>query len=138
MEFLKKEMAEWMKEKKIHLEPMAPYRPDQSEVAEFANCTVIKHMRAIFIETNLPKNLWPLVFDATLYMKNRTPSTTISDHAVFIMYWTNKTPDLLHMHPIRSSVLYLIADAKSVKSEMLEPGGVKCRFFRYEGTNYCL
>ena len=82
MEFLKQEMADWMREGGTHSEPPAPYRPDQNGVAERANRTVIECMRAIFIETDLPKKLWPLVFDATLYMKNRTPGTAISEQAV--------------------------------------------------------
>lgn len=69
MEFLKEEMQEWMKTEGIHSEPTAPYRPDQKGVAERANRTVIERMCAIFIQTDLPKKLWPLVFDTTLYVK---------------------------------------------------------------------
>lgn len=138
MEFLKEEMAKWIKEEGKYSEPTAPYRPDQNGLAERANRTVIERMRAIFIETNLPKSLWPLVFDATLYIKNRTPSIAISDYTVLVMYWTSKTPDLSRMHPIGSSVVYRIPDAKRVKSEKFEAGGVKCRFLGYEVTNYRL
>ena len=76
---------------------------------------MIEHMQAIFIETNLPKNLWPLVFDATLYIKNHTYSIAIFDYIVSIIYWTNTKPNLLHIYLIKSLVIYQIPDAKQMK-----------------------
>lgn len=99
MEFLEEEMQGWVKTEGIHSEPATPYRPDQNGVAEQANRTVIERMHAIFIETDLPKKLWPLVFDATLYMENRIPTSAISDSLLPIMYWTNKKPDLSYIIP---------------------------------------
>ncbi len=86
MKFLKEEMQEWMKTEKIHSEPTALYRPDQNGVVEQANWTVIERMRATFIKTDLPRKLWPLLFDATLNMKNRTPTSLISNFLLPIIY----------------------------------------------------
>lgn len=43
--------------------------PKQS--AEQANRTVIELVQDIFIETDLPKKLWSLVFDATLLIEQK-------------------------------------------------------------------
>lgn len=138
MEFLKEEMQEWIKTEGIHSEPTALYWPHQNGVVERANRTVIERMRATFIETDLPKKLWPLVFDVTLYVKNRTPTLAISNSLLPIIYWTNKKPDLSHRHPIKCAAIYKIPDAKRVKSEKFEAVGAKCRFLGYEGTNFRL
>ena len=79
-------MQEWMKTEGIHSEPTALHRPDKNGVAERANWTVIERMRAIFIKTDLPRKLWPLVFDATLNVKNQTPTSLISNFLLPIIY----------------------------------------------------
>lgn len=105
-------------------------------MAERANRTVIDRIRATFTVTDLPKKLWPLVFDAILYLKNRTPTSAISNSLLPIIYWTNKKPNLSHLHPIGCTAIYKIPDAKRVKSEKFEAAGVKYRFLGYEGTNF--
>lgn len=107
-------------------------------MAERANRTVIDRIRATFTVTDLPKKLWPLVFDAILYLKNRTPTSAISNSLLPIIYWTNKKPNLSHLHPIGCTAIYKIPDAKRVKSEKFEAAGVKYRFLGYEGTNFRL
>ena len=136
MEFLKEEMQEWMKTEGIHSEQTAPYQADQSGVAKQAHRMVIERMRAIFLETDLLKKLWPLVFDATLYVKNRTPTLAISNSLLPIMYLTNKKPNLFHLHLIGFAAVYNIPVIKKVKSEKFEIAGVKCRFLGYEGTMF--
>lgn len=42
------------------------------------------------------------------------------------------------MHPIRSFVIYWIPNFKKIKSEKFEAEKVKCRFLKYERTNYYL
>ncbi len=138
MEFLKEEMQEGMKTEGIHSEPTAPYRQDQNGVADRANRKVIEHKRTKFTETNLPKKLWRLVFDTTLYVKKQRPTSAISNSLLLIMYCTNKKPDLSHLHPIRFATVYKIPDVKRVNSERFEDAGVKCRFLGYEGTDFLL
>ncbi len=138
MKFLKEEMQEWIKTEKIQSEPTALYRPDQNGVAEQVNCMMIEHMRVGFIETDLHKKLWPLVFDATFYVKNQISTSAISNSLLPIMYWTNKKPHPSHLHPIRFAEVYKISDAKRVHFEKFEAVWVKCRFLGYEGTNFRL
>lgn len=57
IEFLKKKIAEWMKEEGPYSEITILYWPDQNRIAECTNCIVIECIQAIFIEINLLKNL---------------------------------------------------------------------------------
>lgn len=75
-----------MKKEGIYSEPIAPYRLNQNEIAEHVNRIVIECMQAIFIKSNLIKKLWLLVFNVTLYIKNRILSIAIFNHAVIVMY----------------------------------------------------
>ena len=138
MEFLKEEIQEWMETEGIDSEPTTSYRPDQNGVAEQANCKVIECMRATFIETDLPKKWWPLVFDTTLYVKNRTSTSAISNFLLPIIYLTNTKPDLSHLHSIEYTAVYKIPDAIRVKSKKFEGAGMKCRFLDYKSTNFRL
>ena len=71
-------------------------------------------------------------------MKNRTPTSAISNSLVPLMHWTSKKPDLSHIHPIGCTAVYKIPEAKRIKSEKFEAVGVKCRFLGYEGKNFRL
>ena len=127
-----------MKTEGIHSDPTAQYRPDQNSFAEWVNRTVIKRIHATFIETDLPKKLWPFVFDATFYLKNQTPTSAILNSLLLIMYLLKKNSDLSHLHPIGFAVVYKIPDGKRVKSEKFEAAGVNCRFLGYEDTIFRL
>jgi len=51
----------------------APYTPQQNDLAERINYTLLDKVRAILSESNLFKELWPEVLLSVTYIHNRTP-----------------------------------------------------------------
>ena len=62
--FMSKSLKGWLNELGIERQTSAPYSPQQQGVAECPNCTLVELMRAMPIDTKLPKFLWA---EATLH-----------------------------------------------------------------------
>src|SRR5579859_8093398 len=61
----------------IH-ETTEPYSPDQNGVAERANRTIMERVKAIIAESKLDKGLWMDLVETVVYLKNRSPTTTVA------------------------------------------------------------
>lgn len=59
-----------MEKKVIYLKLIALYQLSQYKIAKYINYIIIECIQAIFIKINISRNLWPLIFNANLYIKN--------------------------------------------------------------------
>ena len=57
----------------ITVEFTAPYFPFQNRRAERAGGVIMAHMRALVFKLRLPKQLWPEMVKAAVYLINRLP-----------------------------------------------------------------
>ena len=67
-EFMSKNLKGWLDEFGIEQQTSTPYSPQQHGIAEHPNCTLVELMRAMLIDTKLPKFLWAEAVLHTAYI----------------------------------------------------------------------
>ncbi len=72
-----------------------PYSPQQNGTAERANRTIFTIVRALLLESRLPRNLWPFAAEAAVYIHNWTPRVPTGKAPQTL--WTGKEPSIGHM-----------------------------------------
>src|SRR5277367_3916835 len=114
----------------IH-ETTAPYSPDQNGVAvERANRTIMERVKAIIGEFKLDKKLWMELADTVVYLKNRSPTTSVATTPYEL--WQGVKPDLSHLRIIGSTAYVHIAKEKRMKLDTHSHKGI---MIGYGGTN---
>jgi hypothetical protein len=71
--FKKREACLWLEEQGIRLEPSAPNTQAQNGGAERSGAMIKEKARCNRIDAHLPRNMWPEITRATVYLYNRTP-----------------------------------------------------------------
>ena len=64
-------------ERGIKLEPTVPYTPEQDGVAERGFRTIFEKVRCIVSDLAIPKNLWPELVRAIVYITNRSATSVL-------------------------------------------------------------
>lgn len=95
-EFISHAFNSWLATHGIKRELTVPYSPFQNGVVERMNRTVVEGSRTLLQAAGLPLSLWPLSCYASVYSRNRAPTTTICDRTPFEA-WYGVKPNLLHM-----------------------------------------
>jgi transposase InsO family protein len=125
-----KEFEAYLKKDGIKHEITPPYTPEQNGVAERLNRTIVERVRTILAETNLPKSLWAELAATVVYLKNRTPTSTLETTPYEACY--GKKPDLSHLRAIGTKALVQIPKEKRKK---LEYKTKSCILIGYQGRN---
>jgi transposase InsO family protein len=94
-EFISKEFKTLWEEEGIEWEPTTTYSPEQNGAAERPNLTLMERVRAVRIAKGLPYQLWSLLLQAVVYLKNRSPVT--GRDKTPIETWTDIRPNLSHL-----------------------------------------
>lgn len=76
-EFLNSKMKTFFHDKGLVLHTMCPYTPEQNDVAERMNRTLLEMARTMLIKFNTPRNFWLEAIAASVYLTNRLPSSTL-------------------------------------------------------------
>lgn len=76
-EFKSKELDYYLASKGIVTRYSAPYTPEQNGAAEIINRVILNKVRALLINSNLPKFLWGEAILTAVYLYNRTPNSSI-------------------------------------------------------------
>ena len=76
-EFKSKELTSYLNKKGIKTRFSSPYTPKQNGAAEIINRVLFNKVRALLINSNLPKNLWGEAILTATYLYNRTPNSSI-------------------------------------------------------------
>ena len=73
-----------------------PDTPQQNDVSERHNRTLMDIVRSILSNLTLPISLWMYTLKAAMYLLNRVPSKAIPKTPFEL--WTNRTPSIRHLH----------------------------------------
>lgn len=95
-EFLSTEFNAWLAQKGIQRELITPHSPWQNGVVERMNRTVVEGSRTLLSDAKLPLSLWVLACYATVYCRNRSPSSTLSNSTPYEQ-WHHVKPNHLHL-----------------------------------------
>lgn len=68
------------------------YTPEQNEVAERMNQTLVKLIRFMLHDKNLPKSLWAEALTAAVYVWNRVTSHALSKDITPYYIWEGRAP----------------------------------------------
>ena len=124
-EFKSKELLDYLDIKGIKTRFSSPYTPEQNGAAEIINRILFNKVRALLINSNMPKALWGEAILTACYLYNRTPNSSINFKTpYYLKYQTkpnisnirifgslafSKEPDLLTKKlDKRSSAFYLV------------------------------
>jgi hypothetical protein len=95
-EFISTAFSAWLASRGIRRELTTPHSPWQNGVVERMNRTVVEGGRTLLQAANLPLSLWVLSSYATVYCRNRSPSSTLSDTTPY-QAWYGVKPRHLHL-----------------------------------------
>jgi transposase InsO family protein len=76
-EFMSMEFENYCKEFWIDRHETTAYTPQQNEVVECMNMTLLERARSMLSNANLQKELWEEAVNIGCFLVNRSPSTTI-------------------------------------------------------------
>src|ERR1700677_1402278 len=105
-EFMSKSLKGWLDGLGIERQASAPYSPQQHGVAERPNRTLVELMRAMLIDSKLPKFLWAEAVLHAAYVRNRAMTTALTGKTPYEAMFHTK-PDISHLRPFGSDVYVL-------------------------------
>ena len=127
-EFTSLEFEKYCKEEGIVRHKMNVYTPQQNDVVECMNRTLLERARSILSNANLGKVLWEEAVSISFYLINRSPSMEI-DCKVLEEVWTGHPCDYLNLK-IFGCEAYALTP-KNQRSK-LDPRSNKCIFVGYD------
>ncbi|CAB0005156.1 unnamed protein product [Nesidiocoris tenuis] len=131
-EFRSSVFNQYCRERGIHQEFTVGYTPQQCSVAERLNRTLLNKVRAMFIDTNLPKSLWPEAVTTAVYQLNRSPTRALNGDIPARIYLGDCNLDKLRVFGCKAWVLNLPRASK------FEPRATEMRLVGYAGGGYRL
>ena len=124
-EFISKEFNDFCRENGIKRQLTATYTPQQNDVAERKNRTVMNMVRSLLSEKNVPKIFWPEAVNWTFYVLNRCPTFAVKDMTQEEA-WSGVKPTLEHFRVFGSVAHAHIPD---VRRKKLDEKSCSCVFF---------
>ena len=129
-EFSSHKFKTYCEERGIKQEFTAAYTPQQCGVAERLNRTILDKVRAMFVDTNLPKYLWGEAVRCAVYQINRCPTRALM----------GKIPADIYLKKIDYKKLKVFGSKVWVyslpKGDKLEPRSKVMRMVGYSGPGY--
>jgi len=92
-EYTSKEMTREFKKKGIRIEYTIRYTPQQNDVAERMNRSILDKARCMLLHSQLNKSFWSDAILSAIYILNRSPTTALND-VVPAELWYGKRPDV--------------------------------------------
>ena len=78
-EFTSQDFNEFGNENGIKRQLTAAYTPQQNEVVERKNRTIMNMVQSMLLEKKLPKNFWPEAVNWTVHILNRSPTLAVKN-----------------------------------------------------------
>lgn len=115
----------------IKREFIVPCNPQQNEVAERKNKSIVEAAESMIFDQNLDSSLWAEASRAAAYIQNRCPHSHL-DNKTPEETFTRHEPDIIHLIIFGSPVYIHVPKEKRTK---LEPSGRKGIFVGYSETS---
>jgi hypothetical protein len=101
--------------------------PEENGLAERLNSTLLEHARAMLLQAQLPKNLWPETIHHAVWLKNRTSTRALNGTMPYKMVHGSK-PDLTDLPEWGANVFVMKTlgnklDAKAMNGRWLGYSG---------------
>lgn len=93
LEFCNHQFDSFCKEHGIVRHRTCTYTPQQNDIAERLNCTIMNKVRSMLSESGLEVNFWAEAATTSFYLINRSPSSAL-DFEVPEERWSSHMPDL--------------------------------------------
>jgi len=131
-EYTGQEFTKLLEHAGIVREVTAPYTSEQNGVAERANRKIIGRAKAMIYEAGLADTLWGEVVHTAMYLKNRSPTSTLETGITPLEAFTGEKPNLADLIPFGAKGFKHVSKKLWTK---LEPNSIPCTFVEYAGTN---
>ena len=127
-EYVSGEFEAYLKSKGIHHQLTVPHSPQQNGVAERMNRTVVESARSLIAHAGVPNGYWAEAVATAVYIRNRTPTSSIKQRVTPVELWSGKKPDVSHFKVFGCMAYAHIHDAERRKLDMKAE---KLRFVGY-------
>ena len=127
-------MTSFFIEKGLVHQTSCAYTPEQNGVAERKNRYILEIIRALLIESNIPKSFWPEAIATAVYLLNRLPTGTLNFKTSLDIFSShNSVPSSLHLDPKILGCTVFVHIPKHNRNKF-SPCAVKCVFLGYGKT----
>lgn len=96
-EYVSSEFTSYLKEAGINHQLTIPRNPEQNGVAERLNRTLVESVRCMLAEASLPQQFWAEALATAVYLKNRSPTTSIESETTPYESLYGKKPTVQHL-----------------------------------------
>ena len=131
-EYTSNQFTKFMREAGISHEKTASYSPEQPDVSERANRTLVGRVKAMIPDGKMSDNLWAEAMHTAVYITNQSPTRAKPDHITPYELWTGTQPDLSRLIAFGTPAFYHIPKIRRTKWQC---SGEQCKVVGYEGTN---
>ena len=108
-EYGSNEFQDWLAKSGIRHETSAPYTPQQNGVSERHNRTIVEAARSLMHTKRIPLELWGEAVDCSVYVQNRSLSSTVD--VTPYEAWYGEKPDIAHLRTFGSRAFVHIPDS---------------------------
>jgi transposase InsO family protein len=95
-EYLNQRFKNFLHDKGVEHQTSAPYTPEQNNAAERLNWTIMERVRAMLVNSQLPRQLWAEAAVTANYLRNRAPTTAAPTKTPWELLYGTK-PDVAHL-----------------------------------------
>lgn len=127
-EYISKDWDDYMKLHGIRREHTVRSTPQQNGAAERINRTLAEGVTAMLVESHLPASFWGEALATFLYVRNRSPTSSLPSTATPYELWHSKKPSISHLR-VFGCRAYVHVQKDQRKS--LQPHSLKCIFLGY-------
>ena len=113
-EYTSQEFSKYCIEKGISHEFTSPYCPEQNGVTERLNRTIMETARSMIYQTRLPLDFWAEACSTAVYLRNRSPTTSLKDITPFESLFGQK-PDVSNLRVFGCVCYVHIPDSRRQK-----------------------
>ena len=124
MEFCGKEVIEFCKNEGIVRHHIVKHTPQQNDVVEQMNRTLLEKARCMFLNAGLSKEFWVEVVNSACYLVNRSPSIPIN-YRTFEEVWFDSLSNYANLR------IFCCLAYAHMNEGKLEPRTRKCIFLGY-------
>lgn len=113
-EYLNKEFNSFLMKSGIQHQTTNPYTPEQNDLAERMNRTLVERAKCLILNSKLQKSFWAEAVYTAAYIINRSPTKALKYRTPYEM-WTGKKPNINNMRIFGCPVMVHLPKAKRQK-----------------------